>query len=72
MLLSTLSSLNIRISKRRKLMLMLMLMLMLQLSSLADKLVLCLVRDVRGSISLPKYLLPNRFRVRRDRSSDLG
>ena len=70
MLLSTLSSLNIRISKRRKL--MLMLMLMLQLSSLADKLVLCLVRDVRGSISLPKYLLPNRFRVRRDRSSDLG
>ena len=68
MLLSTQSLLNIRISKRR----MLMLMLMLQLSSLADKLVLCLVRDVRGSISLPKYLLPNRFRVRRDRSSDLG
>ena len=68
MLLSTQSSLNIRISKRR----MLMLMLMLQLSSLAHKLVLCLVRDVRGSISLPKYLLPNRFRVRRDRSSDLG
>ena len=57
MLMSTMSSLNLRISIRRKL------MLALQLSSLGHKLVLCLVRDVRGSISLPKYLLPNRFRL---------